>query len=80
MKLGDKIFSKLMMWRPLYHLVPASSSLKHLWVFMKLLLGELDYNVWKQFDKLGCDRIYEVWTHLLGLTSKVFSVQNNQLE
>ena len=48
------------MWRPLYHLVPSSSSLKHLWVFMKLLLGELDYNVWKQFDKLGCDRIYEV--------------------
>ena len=80
MRLGDKIFSKLMMWRPLYHLVPTSSSLKHLWVFMKLLLGELDYNVWKQFDKLGCDRIYEVWTNLLGLTSKVFSVQNNQLE
>jgi len=59
MKLGDKMFTSLMLWRPLYRLVPASSSLKHLWVFMKLLLTELDYNVWKQFDKLGCDRIYE---------------------
>ena len=69
MALGDKIVGRLLAWRPLYRLVPASSSLKHLWVFMKLLLTELDYNVWKQFDKLGCDRIYEVRTQLVCLQS-----------
>ena len=69
MALGDKIVCRLLAWRPLYRLVPASSSLKHCWIYMKLLLDAIDYNVWKQFDKLGCDRIYEVWTHLVCLRS-----------
>ena len=60
MALGDKIVGRLLAWRPLYRLVPDSSSLKHCWIYMKLLLDAIDYNVWKQFDKLGCDRIYEV--------------------
>ena len=44
----------------LYWLVPRTSSLKRLWVFMKLQLDVLQYNVWDMFDKLGCDTIYEV--------------------
>ena len=78
MALGDKIVCRLLAWRPLYRLVPASSSLKHCWIYMKLLLDAIDYNVWKQFDKLGCDRIYEV-TKIFGiingniLSSKIFS-------
>ena len=48
----------------LYRLVPESSSLKKGWVAMKLLGGDLDYNVWKMFNKLGCDTIYEVGGHI----------------
>ena len=66
MALGDKIVGRLLAWRPLYRLVPTSSSLKHCWIYMKLLLDAIDYNVWKQFDKLGCDRIYEV-TKIFGI-------------
>ena len=49
----------------LYRLVPESSSLKKGWVAMKLLGGDLDYNVWKMFNKLGCDTIYEVGRHFV---------------
>ena len=49
-----------MTWPMLYWLVPGTSSMKRLWVFMKLQLDVLQYNVWDMFDKLGCDTIYEV--------------------
>ena len=62
----------------LYRLVPESSSLKKGWVAMKLLGGDLDYNVWKMFNKLGCDTIYEVGGHIRLKSDQTLLVRTEQ--
>ena len=60
----EKVFSYLFSFPSLCSILP--KSLKKTWIFLKVL-KTIDFDVWTMFDKLGCDRIYEVTTASISL-------------
>ena len=57
----ETIFSFLFSFPAFCSLLP--QSLKKTWIFIKTLEA-VDFNVWKMFDQLDCDKIYEVFWFL----------------
>ena len=53
----ETLFSFLFSFPILCSLLP--QSLKKTWILIKTL-QTVEFNVWKMFDQLGCDKIYEV--------------------
>ena len=53
----ETVASYLLSFPSVCSLLP--KSLKKTWIFIKLQ-KKIDFDVWTMFDKLGCDRIYEV--------------------
>ena len=53
----ETLFSFLFSFPILCSLLP--KSLKKTWILIKTL-QRVEFNVWKMFDQLGCDKIYEV--------------------
>ena len=53
----DSVMQKVFAWKWVARYYP--EQLKDSWIYGKLTV-KIQYNIWPMFNKLGCDKIYEV--------------------